>query len=82
MTGAAKARQDEWRARRDLALMTAHYTARLTQLDWEKSRIDPDFNTWLTRLTTPQKVTAIERLKRFETLQRLGFAVSVNRTQH
>lgn len=51
MNGALRARQADFKARRDLALMTAYFGGQLAQADWQQV---PEWSTWLARLTTPR----------------------------
>ena len=82
MAGARRRRREEAEQARDLALMTAYYAGHLAQHDWKANGVPSRFGHFLSKLTQPQEVTAAERVSRFETLQRLGFAVQVNRTKH
>lgn len=47
-----KARDEEFALRRDLALMTAYFSAQLGGADWKKV---PPFNDWLRQMTQPKR---------------------------
>lgn len=80
MRGALKARRERYQADRDLALMTAYFSAQLAPVFEYAPKQAPSWEDWHLRMTQPpQPISSADRVQAFAALAAQGFDITITK---